>query len=442
MKNVKRAIVQRVGADTEVFSASGAMGYDAEPVTTWQTLCVNIVANAATKELAQTKTYDVIVVGAGVFGAWTALHLSRKGPRVLLVDAYGPANARASSGGESRIIRMGYGTDELYTRWAINSLVQWKELFASAPASASSPLFHETGVLWLASEGDKQLGATKDVLTRRKVPFESLNRSAIAGLYPQFALHGIDTGILETGSGVLMARRAVVAVVEQATSHGVEYRQADVASPIFTQAGTSHLDAITTSSGEKIAAGQFIFACGAWLGKVFPEILGPRIFPSRQEVFFFGVPPGDQSFGAKTLPTWLIQRDEVYGMPDLESRGFKIALDHHGERVDPDTQSRVVAPESSERVRAYVAERFPALRNAPIVETRVCQYENTSNGDFLIDRHPRWSNVWFAGGGSGHGFKHGPACGEYLARQLMEGGHAEPRFSLASKATEQKRAVY
>jgi sarcosine oxidase len=400
------------------------------------------VANAATKKLAQTKTYDVIVVGAGVFGAWTALHLARRGQRVLLVDAYGPANARASSGGESRIIRMGYGTDELYTRWAINSLAQWKALFATAATPASAPLFHETGVLWLAADGDLTLGATKSVLSRCKVPFESLTRSAIAERYPQFALRGIDTGILETGSGALMARRAVTAVVEQTASHGVEYRQAQAATPTFEHAGNSQLDAITTSNGEKIAAGHFVFACGSWLGKVFPEILGPRIFPSRQEVFFFGVPPGDESFGAKALPTWLIQSDEVYGMPDLESRGFKIALDHHGERVDPDTQSRVVSPESSARVRAYVAERFPALRNAPIVETRVCQYENTSNGDFLIDRHPQLSNVWFAGGGSGHGFKHGPAFGEYVARQLLEGGQAEPRFALANKATEQRRAVY
>jgi sarcosine oxidase len=390
--------------------------------------------------LAKTRTYDVIVIGAGVFGAWAALHLARRGQRVLLMDAYGPANARASSGGESRIIRMGYGADELYTRWAIDSLAQWKELFGAASASAA--LFHETGVLWLAAEDDTQLNATKDVLSRCKVPFESLSSSAIAARYPQFALYGIDTGVLETGSGVLMARRAVMAVAEQAASHGVGYRQAHAAPSTIERAGTSQLDAITINGGEKIAAGQFIFACGAWLGKVFPEILGPRIFPSRQEVFFFGVPPGDESFGAKALPTWLIQRDEVYGMPDLESRGFKIALDHHGERVDPDTQSRVVSPESSERVRAYVAQRFPALRNAPIVETRVCQYENTSNGDFLIDRHPQLSNVWFAGGGSGHGFKHGPAFGAYVARQLLEDGPAEPRFSLANKATQQKRAVY
>jgi sarcosine oxidase len=392
------------------------------------------------KKVSKPKTYDVLVVGAGVFGAWTALQLARRGQRVLLLDAYGPGNSRASSGGESRIIRMGYGADELYTRWAMRSLVQWKKLFAKT--ENSSALFHKTGVLWLGSKDYAGLNEMTAVLTRCKVPFESLSGSAIARRYPQFDSQDLSTGILETESGVLMGRRAVNAVVESALSLGVEYRQEQVTPPGAGDARSSRLDAISISDGERISAGQFVFACGAWLGKIFPEVLGPRIFPSRQEVFFFGVPPGDSQFSARSLPTWLIQADEVYGMPNLESRGFKIAFDSHGERVDPDTQSRVVSAESVERVRDYVTRRFPALANAPIVETRVCQYENTSNGDFLIDRHPEINNVWFAGGGSGHGFKHGPAFGEYLAQQMLDGGPGEPRFSLASKPTEQRRAVY
>ncbi|MDQ1410152.1 MAG: hypothetical protein QOJ41_1887 [Acidobacteriaceae bacterium] len=375
-----------------------------------------------------------------MFGAWTAWQLARRGQRVLLVDAYGPGNSRASSGGESRIIRMGYGADELYTRWAMRSLVQWKELFAE---TAKSPaLFHETGVLWLGSEEYAPLEEMAAVLTRCKVPFESLSSGAIAQRYPQFSSHDLGSGILETESGVLMGRRAVAAVVERAVSLGVEYRQVQITPPNVSGARSSTLAAISASDGERISAGQFVFACGAWLGKIFPEILGPRIFPSRQEVFFLGVPPGDSQFSARLLPTWLIQADQVYGMPDLESRGFKIAFDSHGQRVDPDTQTRVVSAESIERARAYVAKRFPGLANAAIVETRVCQYENTSNGDFLIDRHPEINNAWFAGGGSGHGFKHGPALGEYVAQQILDGGPVETRFALASKATEQKRAVY
>jgi sarcosine oxidase len=380
------------------------------------------------------KKYHVAVVGAGVFGAWTAWHLAKRGKRVVLLDAYGPAHSRASSGGETRIIRMGYGADELYTRWSQRSLEQWKEFFAAT----KQPLFLETGVLWMGGANDARLRETAATLKHCGVRFEDLDRSVLEKRYPQIGFEGIARAIFERSSGVLMARRAVAAVVEDAVRLGAEYRCAQAMNP----REVGRVGQITTSQGERIVAGEFVFACGPWLAKAFAEVLGVRIFPSRQEVFFFGIPPGDLRFTPPALPTWLFQEDLVYGMPDIEGRGLKIAFDHHGERVDPDTQSRMVSPEMTEKTREYVARRFPALRNAPIVETRVCQYENTSSGDFLIDRHPDMENVWFVGGGSGHGFKHGPAVGEYVAGQLLDGAPAEPRFSLETKGTTQNRAVY
>jgi monomeric sarcosine oxidase len=380
------------------------------------------------------KAYDIAVIGAGAFGAWIAWHFARRGKKVVLIEAYGPAHSRASSGGESRIIRMGYGADELYTLWAQNSLVQWKKLFAAT----QPPLFHETGVLWLGGDNDAQLRSTASVLKHCKIRFEEFDRDALEKRYPQVSFEDVKTGILERHSGVLMARRAVAAVVEEAVKLGAEYRRAQILKP----AGSGRQESVATSHGERILAGEFVFACGAWLGKLFPEVLGSRIFPSRQEVFFFGLPGGDTRFAPPALPTWLFQQDLFYGMPDIESRGLKIAYDGHGERVDPDTESRIVSPVMRERVRAYVALRFPDLKDAPIVETRVCQYENTSSGDFLIDRHPGMENVWFAGGGSGHGFKHGPAVGEYVTGRLLDRIQPEPRFSLATKATLQNRMVF
>jgi sarcosine oxidase len=384
--------------------------------------------------MSKQKRYDVAVIGAGVFGAWTAWHLTRRAQRVILLEAYGPAHSRASSGGESRIIRMGYGADELYTRWAMHSLVQWKEFFGTEHRA----LFQETGVLWLAGEDDPRMQETVQTLKRCQVPIEEMDRAALEKRYPQIGLDKIISGFLEPRSGVLMARRAVAAVVEDVVKRGGEYRLGQIATP----RGPGMLPSIFTTAGEEIVAGQFVFTCGAWLGKIFPDVLGQRIFPSRQEVFFFGIPAGDLRFVPPALPTWLFQHDLVYGMPDLESRGLKIAFDEHGERVDPDTESRIVSPQMTEAVRKYVARRFPALRNAPIVETRVCQYENTSSGDFLLDRHPEMKNVWFAGGGSGHGFKHGPALGEYVTGQILDRNTPEPRFSLNTKKTVQNRAVY
>lgn len=382
-----------------------------------------------------TRHYDIAVVGAGVFGAWTAWHLARRGQRVLLVDAYGPANARASSAGESRIIRMGYGPDEIYTRWAQRSLTQWQEFFA---LTECDDLFHKTGVLWLAANDDVRVSETTVTLTRCGVCFEQLDLRTLEQRYPQIGLEGIGGGLFEPESGVLMARRAVTAVVEDAVRAGAEYRTAGVAIP----RGAGRIASIATLSGERIAAGEFVFACGAWLGKIFPDVLGRRIFPSRQEVFFFGVPPGDERFGPASLPTFLFQAELSYGMPDLESRGLKIALDRHGECVDPDTQSRVISPAATEEIRRIVARRFPALRDAPIVETRVCQYENTSSGDFLIDRHPEMENLWFVGGGSGHGFKHGPVVGEFVTRRILDHDAGEERFSLATKDVLQRRVIH
>ena len=380
------------------------------------------------------KTWDVAVIGAGCFGAWTALSLRRKGLSVLLVDKYGPANARASSGGESRIIRMGYGPDELYTRMSLRSLGAWERLGAETGES----IFHATGVLWLARAGDRYTADTLATLARVGVPHEALDAHAIRARYPQFVLDDDAWGISEPESGALMARRAVQVVVREAVQAGADYRSADVA----LRGVRGRIAAVRTGDGTSIAAGMFIFACGPWLPKVFPDLLGARIFPTRQEVFFFGPPPGDDSFAPPRMPTWIDFGAEIYGLPDLEARGFKLAPDRHGEPIDPDSDERLVSPAGVERVRAFLARRFPALASAPLVETRVCQYENTSNGDFLIDRHPDDENVWLVGGGSGHGFKHGPAVGEYVAERLTGGGTPEPRFGLATKQAVKKRAVF
>jgi sarcosine oxidase len=360
--------------------------------------------------------------------------------KVLLLDEYGPANARASSGGESRIIRMGYGADEIYTRWSMHALPLWQKLFAEAGQPA---LFQPTGVLWIARDQDPYSLASVATMQQSGVKFEKLALDDLRRRFPQIFFEDGAWGIFEPDSGVLMARRAVQAVAEQAQKLGVTY----VREAALTPTGRGNLPAIKTASGKTISADTFVFACGPWLPKVFPDLLGSRIFPSRQEVFFLGIPPGNSQFSAPAMPTWIDMKDGFYGMPDLESRGFKIADDNHGEKADPDTQSRIATGESLEAVKHYIARRFPALKDAPVVESRVCQYENTSNGDFLIDRHPDFDNVWLVGGGSGHGFKHGPSLGEYVAAQVMQKGGSgavkpEPRFSLATKQSTQNRSVH
>lgn len=380
------------------------------------------------------RAYDVAVIGAGVFGAWIAYQLRRSGKTVVLADAYGPANSRASSGGESRIIRMGYGADELYTRWAMRSFKLWQQFFRQS----NQTLFHRTGVLWMARDEDRNAQAALATFEKLGVRYEKLSRAELETRYPQIAFGPVSWGLLEPESGALMARRAVQAVVQETLRLGADYLPEAAAAPL----GEGTLAAVTTRSGLALSAGTFVFACGPWLPKVFPDLLKEQIFPTRQEVFFFGVPFGDRRFAPPAMPIWIDLGDEAYAVPDLENRGFKIALDRHGPPIDPDSGERVVTPEGLGAVRQLLARHVPILKDAPVVETRVCQYENTSNGDFLVDRHPTFENVWLVGGGSGHGFKHGPALGEYVAARIIGGGPGEPRFSLATKVKVQQRTVF
>ena len=326
--------------------------------------------------------FDVAVIGAGVFGSWTAYLLNRAGAKVALVDAYGPGNSRASSGGESRIIRLGYGPDEIYTRSAQRSLDLWQEFFERI--SSGDQFYRQTGVLWLAHERDSYCEATLTNLQRAGASYEQLNHNDLTRRYPQIEFDQTQWGILESNAGILMARRAVHALCATAQSDGVTYFQHAIVAPQQTTA----LRYLNTVSGEAIHADKFIFACGPWLPKLFPELLGRRFHITRQEVFFFGVPPGDPRFNPPQMPAWIDFNDLVYGIPNLDNRGFKLAIDAHGPEFDPDSGERLASTEGSAATRSYLARRIPALANAPVLESRVCQYENTSNGDFLLDAHP------------------------------------------------------
>ncbi len=407
-----------------------------------------------------TNSFDVAVIGAGVFGAWAALKLQRAGLKVVLLDVYGAGNSRSSSGGESRIMRIGYGADEIYSRWATRSFAQWQEFIRETQRKdicSSRPLpFHPTGVLWMAHENDPYVLSTKETLLKLGAPFEKFSRSKLQRRWPQINFREISWAIFEPESGVLMARQLVQALVNRAVKDGVTYLQEAVAVPVGSSERGSKAKTrsdsatigrlqsiIITRTGRQTRAENFVFACGPWLPKIFPEVLGELIHTSRQEVFFFGVPAGDRRFAPPSMPVWIDFRELVYGIPDLEGRGFKIAIDRHGPHFDPDTGERVTSPEGLAEVRHSLARRIPLLGRAPVLETRVCQYENTWNGDFLIDRHPSFENVWLVGGGSGHGFKHGPAVGEYVAALVTgAGGHIEARFTLATKRKADHRAVF
>jgi glycine/D-amino acid oxidase-like deaminating enzyme len=359
---------------------------------------------------------DVAVVGAGAFGGWTALHLREMGHAVTLLDAYGPGNGRSASGGETRQIRAGYGDQELYSRWAVRALEKWK----AREQELGESLLLTTGRLQLASDWTEELRATKRVFEKLGVAHEIVPHDELSKRHPQIRFEGVEFALFEPSAGVLRARHSAQVVARAFEKKGGRFRIGRAEPP---RGAGSTLPSLSLGDGGSLSAGTYVFACGPWLPKVFPELLGRKIFTPRRDTFFFGTPAGDDRFDYPNLPNF----DDVgyYGFPNIDSRGFK--LSPMGERVafDPDLDERVYNAYLLQRARAFLAHRFPALADQPLVESRVCQTEMTVDAHFIVQRHPEWSNVWIAGGGSGHGLKHGPIVGEYIARRVA-GKDEEP----------------
>jgi len=372
-----------------------------------------------------TKKPHVVVVGAGAFGGWTALFLQRQGARVTLVDAWGPGNSRASSGGETRVIRATYGPRAIYTRMSARALTLWKE----HEQRWRRQLFHGIGVLWLVESDDQYEKAALPILREAHVRFEELQGPEVARRYPQINCDRVRWAIFENEGGYVTARRACAAVLEGFLAEGGEYRQLAVQTPAPSG---GPLSGVVLSDGSRVTADSFVFACGPWLGSLFPDIIGDRVRATRQEVFFFGTPPGDQRFTENAMPVWADHGTTfMYGIPGNEWRGFKVADDTRGPVFDPTTGERTPTPAALQTARAYLGYRFPALKDAPLLEARVCQYEESPDEHFILDRHPGAANAWLIGGGSGHGFKHGPAVGELVARLVLSGAAADEQFRLA-----------
>jgi glycine/D-amino acid oxidase-like deaminating enzyme len=357
----------------------------------------------------------IAVVGAGAFGGWTALWLLWSGFRVTLIDAWGPGNSRASSGDETRVIRSTYGANETYFNLNVRAISLWRE----QQQRWNKSLFFNSGVLWFCYEdAPEMIEATQPFMKKHGMDYTYFTPQEAAKRYPHINTNDLNHLVLDPYGGYLKARESCQAVNEVFVRGGGTYLN-KLAKPNPLVNG--RLESLALSDGTELKADSYLFACGPWLGKLFPEILGQIITCTKQEAYYLGVPAGYTHL-FDSMPAWidLDGEDFYYGIPGNAYRGFKIGVDKRGETFDPTSGERVFNENVLAKARSFMAHRFPALQNAPLVESRVCPYENSPDGNFILDTHPDADNCWFLGGGSGHGFKHGPALGE-LAAEVISG---------------------
>lgn len=355
----------------------------------------------------------VAVIGAGAFGGWTALWLLRAGARVTLLDPRGAGHPHSSSGDRSRVFRHAY-PDRLHVDLARRARSLWLE----ADRRWGRSLYHERGVLFIERGGDF-IAQAQAHLQAASIPFERPTPAEITRRWPMFRLDGSEQALYEPQAGHLDAARACVAVRDAVIDEGGEWLTS-AAQPGRAAAG--RMEPLSLPDGTRLEADQYVFACGPWLKQMFPGALGPRLRITRQEVHYFE-PPGDWPCEP---PVWAHLDERFwYGIPGSL---FKIADDTRGPDIDPDTQSRSPSPASIDAAVEALRLRFHGFDAPRRRESHVCQYTQTPDSRFVLDRHPRAANAWLLGGGSGHGFKHGPALGELAAGVIL--GHAEAPVAL------------
>ena len=358
---------------------------------------------------------SAIVVGAGVFGASVADRLAGSGWEVTLIDVDEPGHDRGTSSGHTRVIRYGHGTDVRYVRMAWRARTLWEELEQETGAG----LFVRCGVLWLARSGDGWEADSEAVLREEGIPVERLGPDEAARLYPSFSAEGITHAMLETEGGALRARDATRALVGRAVARGATLARG--------RAEPAH-DGGVVVDGRTRRADRVVWAAGPWLGRLFPGLVELRVV--RREYDYFDAGPG---WSAASVPIFYDFAGPVYGIGDVDGHGFKVAPDDPAPEFDPDTIDRPADPGSEAASRAYLRLRFPALADAPLIGFRVCQYELTADNQFIVAPHPEQEGVWILGGGSGHGFKHGPALAEYVERLLDGAERPDPRLGLGAR---------
>ncbi len=361
---------------------------------------------------------EVLVIGAGVFGMFAAHYLRDMGVDAMVVDQHGPANLRATSGAETRGVRSSYASREhhpIWMRWAVQSIEAWKEWDARYTRDRA-PLFVTTGNILLREEMSPYLERCAEQWDALGTEYEWLDPDEVKYRFPMLDNSRYPLALWEPGAGVVRARAAVQSAAEQFRRNGGHFVTAKV-TPDNVQGG--RLTGVTTDSGEVLTADTYVFACGPWLPKVLPEVMGNRLRARTMGyVVYFGTPPGDHRFQWPNCPSFGAPGGTGWPAVPPDYVGFR-ARSGGASSPDPDTSSRHVPLESVERQREWVAGLFPALADQPVLGTRACHYESSIDGNFIIDVHPGWENAWIVGGGSAEAFKQGPTLGSYIANRII-----------------------
>jgi sarcosine oxidase len=477
----RREFLRMAGAGAGLFmvGGTGIPGHVGDKLSLVKPLAMPIATSASA---------DIVVIGAGGWGAFTALNLIQKGHKVTLVDAYGPGNARSTSGDETRGVRSSYGDrpgeqGETWTLWAREAMGMWKAFDEEWGKHFRLNLFHVTGDLIMRTEWDNFQLRTKIWWDKHNIPYEVLNPADVRKAFPVLSMDDITAVLYEPDAGIVRARRSAQAAASAFETLGGKI-VIGRATPGKMSGGK--LDEINLDTGQTLRADTFVWCVGPWMGKTFPDILAKKTRVPIGYVVYFATPVNDQRFTYPNLPSYNFPGVTGWAALPVDNRGFRVrgAERAPGQQAapgtpgaapgagtvpagsgraagagaaggaaggggggggrggqqavvplaqqDPDTSDRWADQTRIEGSRRFIAHRFPALKDAPVSQTHSCHYESTSSGDFIVDIHPAMSNCWIVAGGNSEGFKMCPKIGAYASSRIL-GVEGDPKLVKAFK---------
>lgn len=367
------------------------------------------------------RSSTIIVVGGGIAGAMTALHLQRRGEQVTLIDRWEPGHARAASTDYNRVIRAISGRDTFYTRWARESRTRWLEL----QAESGQKLMYECGALILATEGHCDWeDATSATFDQVGVPYHRFTRQDVQQRFPQFKVDEISYALFEPEAGLLMAHRCVLTALDLFRRAGGK-----------VQRGVVTTDAMERPmlDGKPLEADVIIMATGAWSAELFPRTIKPISSIVGINVLYTSTPEGSDAFDMEKMPCWIDHGQGSFGIPSSEGSGVKAAVVIPNTPIDINNDERIIEKQSLNRTRTYIRHRLPGLVGQRVIDSKFNQVILTPDTHFIVDWHPEHKNVLIAGGCSGHLFKHAPVFGDFVAGVALQDYGTAERFKIAGR---------
>ncbi|HET7702841.1 MAG TPA: N-methyl-L-tryptophan oxidase [Candidatus Limnocylindrales bacterium] len=366
--------------------------------------------------MARDRSADAIVVGLGAHGSATAAALARRGLRVLGLERFGRGEARGSSGGRSRIIRIAHYERPSYAPLAHGSWDRWLALEAETGAS----ILTRTGGLYAGPAASSVVAGASAAARAHALGHEVVDADEIRRRWPAFSPADGTVGVVEEQAGVLRADVANAAHLAVAERAGAELRFGTQVIEWRPVAGGGV--EVVLADGAVLGAERMILTTGPWLGDLVADLDLP-LAVERQPVCWFAPAVPDADVAVGRLPIWLYDTEDdgtFYGFPHDPELGLKVSHHHSGEVVGAETVDREVRLADVERIRRFIRARMPAA-DGPLTSSTVCLYTNTPDDEFVVDRHPEVSGVAFASACSGHGFKFAPLIGEMLADLAVNG---------------------